>query len=94
VHVAAGGVGQLLTQLAKLRGALVIATVSSREKAEIASHRGADHVVLYRDTDLFSYYTSDRLKVAVDREFPLAQAADAHRYLEGRNTKGKLLLGI
>jgi NADPH2:quinone reductase len=50
--------------------------------------------VLYRDTDLFSYYTSGRLKVAVDREFPLAQAADAHRYLEGRNTKGKLLLGI
>jgi NADPH2:quinone reductase len=94
VHAAAGGVGQLLTQLAKPRGALVIATVGSRVKAEIASHRGADHVVLYRDTDLFSYYTSGRLKVAVDREFPLAQAADAHRYLEGRNTKGKLLLGI
>jgi NADPH2:quinone reductase len=180
VHAAAGGVGQLLTQLAKLRGALVIATVGSREKAEIASRQGADHVVLYRDTDfreqvmgitggagvnvvydavgkdtihqsirslskrglcvnyggasglvaaveplelaeagsvfftrphladyiataeelhgraadLFSYYVSGRLKVAVDREFPLAQAADAHRYLEGRNTKGKLLLGI
>jgi len=180
VHAAAGGVGQLLTQLAKLRGATVIATVGSREKAEIAKSRGADHVILYRDTDfraevmkitggqgvdvvydavgkdtihqsihslkkrgvcvnyggasglvatveplelaeagsvfftrphladyiatadelrgraadLFSHYASGRLRVAIDREFPLAQAAAAHRYLEGRNTKGKLLLRI
>ncbi len=180
VHAAAGGVGQLLTQLAKLCGATVIATVGSREKAEIAKSRGADHVILYRDTDfcaevmkitggqgvdvvydavgkdtihqsihslkrrgvcvnyggasglvatveplelaeagsvfftrphladyiataaelrgraadLFSHYASGRLKVAIDREFPLAHAADAHRYLEGRNTKGKLLLRI
>ena len=180
VHAAAGGVGQLLTQLAKLRGAIVIATVGSKEKAEIAKSRGADHVILYRDTDfreevmkitggqgvdvvydavgkdtihksirslnkrglcvnyggasglvasveplelaeagsvfftrphladyiataeelrgrahdLFAAYSSGKLKVAIDREFPLAQAADAHRYLEGRNTKGKLLLKI
>ncbi len=180
VHAAAGGVGQLLTQLAKLGGAMVIATVGSKEKAEIARSRGADHVILYRDTDfreevmkitggqgvdvvydavgkdtihksirslkkrglcvnyggasglvaaveplelaeagsvfftrphladyiataeelrgraadLFSHYSGGKLTVAIDREFPLAQAADAHRYLEGRNTKGKLLLGI
>ncbi|MGH8600468.1 MAG: zinc-binding dehydrogenase [Burkholderiales bacterium] len=30
----------------------------------------------------------------IDREFPLAQAADAHRYLEARKTRGKLLLKI
>ena len=180
VHAAAGGVGQLLTQLAKLRGATVIATAGSREKAEIARSRGADHVILYRDTDfraevmkitggqgvdvvydavgkdtihqsihslkkrgvcvnyggasglvasveplelaeagsvfftrphladyiatadelrgraadLFAHYASGTLNVAIDREFPLAQAAAAHRYLEGRNTKGKLLLRI
>jgi NADPH2:quinone reductase len=51
VHAAAGGVGQLLIQLAKLRGAKVIATVGSQEKAEIAKARGADHVILYREVD-------------------------------------------
>lgn len=51
VHAGAGGVGQLLIQLAKLRGALVIATAGSADKAEIAKARGADHVVLYRETD-------------------------------------------
>jgi NADPH2:quinone reductase len=51
VHAGAGGVGQLLIQLAKRRGALVIATVGSEEKAVIARERGADHVILYRDAD-------------------------------------------
>ena len=51
VHAGAGGVGQLLIQLAKLRGATVIATVGSEEKAAIARERGADHVILYRDVD-------------------------------------------
>src|SRR6185436_6499668 len=45
VHAAGGGVGQLLTQLAKLRGAMVIATVGTEEKARIARRNGADHVV-------------------------------------------------
>ncbi len=47
VHAAAGGVGQLLVQLAKSRGASVIATVGSAEKAEIARSVGADHVLRY-----------------------------------------------
>ena len=180
VHAAAGGVGQLLTQLAKLRGAMVLATAGNTEKAAIAKACGADHVIGYRDTDfreavmkltggqgvdvvydavgkdtihqsirslkkrglcinyggasglvtsveplelaeagsvfftrphladyiataeelrartadLFAHYSAGRLKVAIDREFPLAHAADAHRYLEGRNSKGKLLLKI
>jgi NADPH2:quinone reductase len=180
VHAAAGGVGQLLTQIAKIVGATVIGTVGSHEKAEIAKARGVDHVVLYRETDfrdavreltggigvdvvydavgkdtiagsirslkrrglcvnyggasglvesieplelaeagsvfftrphladylatpeelraraadLFQWIREGRLTVPVDREFPLAQAADAHRYLEARKTRGKLLLKI
>jgi NADPH2:quinone reductase len=180
VHAAAGGVGQLLTQIAKITGATVIGTVGSHEKAEIAKARGVDHVVLYRETDfrdavreltggigvdvvydavgkdtiagsirslkrrglcvnyggasglvesieplelaeagsvfftrphladylatpeelraraadLFQWIREGRLTVPVDREFPLAQAADAHRYLEARKTRGKLLLKI
>jgi len=51
VHAAAGGVGQLLVQLAKLRGAIVIATVGSREKAELANARGADYTIIYSEED-------------------------------------------
>ena len=51
IHAAAGGVGQLLTQLAKWRGATVIGTVGSPEKAALARSRGADHTILYREED-------------------------------------------
>jgi len=49
IHAAAGGVGLLLTQIAKLRGATVIATVSTPAKAELARWAGADHVIGYDD---------------------------------------------
>ena len=51
IHAGAGGVGQLLIQLAKMRGARVLVTVGNDEKADIARQRGADEVILYRDTD-------------------------------------------
>ncbi len=47
VHAAAGGVGLLLTQLAKLRGGRVIATTSTEEKAALARQAGADDVTGY-----------------------------------------------
>ncbi len=47
VHAAAGGVGLLLTQIAKMLGVRVIGTVSSEEKAALARSAGADHVVRY-----------------------------------------------
>ncbi|HEX2115279.1 MAG TPA: quinone oxidoreductase [Alphaproteobacteria bacterium] len=180
IHAGAGGVGQLVIQLAKLRGARVLATVGSAEKAEIASARGADACILYREkdfreeimrltdgrgvdvvydsvgkdtihrsirslrrrgvcilfggssgqvasieplelaeagsvfftrphladytanaeeirgrtADLFKAYKDGKLKVTIDREIPLAEAAEAHRILEGRGTRGKLLLQV
>lgn len=180
IHAGAGGVGQLLIQMAKMRGATVITTVGTTDKAGIAQALGADHVVHYRDTDfreevmritngrgvdvvydavgkdtiaksirslrkrglcvnyggasglvtaieplelaeagsvfftrphladyiatreeltarahdLFSAWESGRLKVTIDREYPLPQAADAQRHLENRGTRGKLLLRI
>ncbi|MBI4203699.1 MAG: quinone oxidoreductase [Betaproteobacteria bacterium] len=180
VHAGAGGVGQLLIQLAKQRGATVITTAGSAEKAAIARQRGADHVILYRDedfrgavmritggkgvdvvydavgrdtiaksirslkrrglcvnyggasglvesvqplelaeagsvyftrphladyistaeelnaraADLFDAYRAGRLTVTIDREFPLASAAEAHRFIENRDTRGKLLLRV
>ena len=51
VHAAAGGVGQILCQWGKHLGATVIATVSTDEKARIATEAGADHVILYSRED-------------------------------------------
>jgi NADPH:quinone reductase len=47
IHAAAGGVGLLLTQIAKMKGARVIATTSGGEKAELARGAGADDVIGY-----------------------------------------------
>lgn len=47
IHAASGGIGQLLVQLAKRRGATVFATTSSELKADVARKHGADHVMLY-----------------------------------------------
>ncbi|MFD8495347.1 quinone oxidoreductase family protein [Amycolatopsis sp. NPDC059657] len=51
VHAAAGGVGLLLTQLAKAQGARVIGTVSTEEKEKLAREAGADEVIRYDQVD-------------------------------------------
>jgi NADPH:quinone reductase len=51
VHAAAGGVGLLLCQIARLRGAKVIGTVSTEEKAKLAREAGADETILYTKQD-------------------------------------------
>lgn len=51
VHTVAGGLGLLFTQFAKLRGATVIGTTSTAEKAALAKANGADHVILYTKED-------------------------------------------
>jgi len=177
IHAAAGGVGLLLTQMAKRAGAQVIGTVSTEAKAKLSKEAGADHVINYKESDFVAelkritagrgvdvvydsvgkttfdgsleslamrghlvlfgqssgvvppfdptrltkgsysltrpslqHYTATRaellaragdvlgmiasgqLNVRIERRFPLAQAADAHRALTGRGTTGKLLL--
>jgi NADPH2:quinone reductase len=178
VHAAAGGAGQLITQVARLRGASVYGTVGGAAKAAIARAAGAAAVIDYRtqdfeaeikkltngrgvdvvydsvgrDTfekslnclrprgllalfgfssgpvapfdpavlgakgslfltrpglnqyiatrdelvgrasDLFAWLTAGKLKVTIDRVWPLAEAAQAHDALESRRTAGKLLL--
>ena len=178
VHAAAGGVGLLLVQIAKLRGARVIGTVSNAAKEKLAREAGADEVVLYsernfvaevkrvthgagvrvvydsvgrttfddslaclaprgmmvlfgqssgpvppfdpqilnargslfltrpklqnytatraelleRAGEVLGWVRDGRLRDRIWREFPLAQADDAHRALESRATTGKLLL--
>jgi NADPH:quinone reductase len=178
VHAAAGGTGLLLCQMARRRGARVIGTVSTEQKAALARAAGADEIILYTSQDFVAetkrltegagvqviydsvgkttflkgldclarrgmmvlfgqssgpvdpfnpqilnqkgslfltrptllHYVSTRaelleradavlgwvadgmLEVRVEREFPLADAVEAHRALESRRTTGKLLL--
>lgn len=51
IHAGAGGVGLLLTQMAKRIGAHVITTVSTAAKAELSREAGADEVILYSEQD-------------------------------------------
>ncbi len=178
IHAAAGGVGLLLCQMAKMRGARVIATVSTEGKAKLAREAGADDVILYsrqdfeaevkrltdgrgvqvvydgvgqttfdkglnclaprgmmvlfgqssgpvppfdlailnargslfltrpslfhyvaareelveRARDVLGWIRDGKLKLHVETEFALKDAAEAHRALEGRKTTGKVLL--
>jgi NADPH2:quinone reductase len=73
-HAGAGGVGLLLTQLLKERGARVITTVSSGAKAELARTAGADHVLRY---DGFPHHV---------RELTNGQGVDVVYDGVGRNT--------
>ncbi len=57
-----------------------LATYVSREEIE------------WRTKDLFSWIASGKLDLRIDKEYPLAEAAAAHKYLEGRQTHGKILL--
>jgi NADPH2:quinone reductase len=52
LHAAAGGVGLIVSQWAKLLGLTVIGTVSTEAKAEIARAHGCDHVILYGREDV------------------------------------------
>ena len=51
IHAGAGGVGHMAIQLAKIKGARVITTVSSAEKAELVKSFGADEVIIYSETN-------------------------------------------
>ncbi len=172
IHAAAGGVGLLLVQMAKMLGARVIGTVGNEEKAKQAKAAGADEVVIYtkedftakakgmhvvydsvgkstfmqsldclrprgmmvsfgnasgpvadfapliltqkgslfltrpslahytqnheelawRAGDLLGWIAQGKLKLHIYKVYTLAEAAQAHRDLEGRKTTGKLLL--
>ena len=56
-------------------------------------HYTADRAeLLSRVNDLFTWIAAGELKVRIDKTFPLADVAEAHRYLESRQSKGKIIL--
>ena len=67
VHAAAGGVGQLLTQIAKLRGGRVIATASTDEKRALARDAGADEVLVVRGVRRAAREGAERAAAVVRR---------------------------
>jgi NADPH2:quinone reductase len=58
----------------------------------LAHHILTREELLWRAGDVFNWIASGKLKVRIDKTYPLADAAAAHRDLEGRKTAGKLLL--
>jgi NADPH2:quinone reductase len=84
----AGGVGHYAIQFAKARGAVVITTVSSDEKAKLARAAGADHVIDYKRDDVAAAVMDLTDKAGVDAVIEMDLAANAKLYpdlLHGRS---------
>ena len=58
----------------------------------LADHLADRRELLARAGDLFQWMAAGELRVSIDQVFPLSEVSAAHRYLEGRQTKGKVLL--
>jgi NADPH2:quinone reductase len=61
-------------------------------RPSLAHHCLTREELLWRAGDVLSWIASGKLKLRIDKTYPLANAPDAHRDLEGRKTAGKLLL--
>ncbi len=61
-------------------------------RPSLAHHVDERDELLERAEDLFGWIAEGDVEVRVDRSFPLADAPEAHRYMEARKTKGKVLL--
>ncbi len=90
IHAGAGGVGLLLIQLAKMRGARVITTVSTPEKEALARAAGADHVISYENFDVVARDLTDG--IGVDVVFDGVGKATFDRSLNSLRSRGMLVL--
>jgi NADPH2:quinone reductase len=91
VHAAAGGAGQMVVQLAKRRGARVIATVGSEAKAEIAREVGADEVILYNSQDWVAETKRLTEGRGVDVVYDSVGAATFHGSLDCLRPRGMMV---
>ncbi len=92
VHAAAGGVGLLLCQVAKRRGATVIATVSTEAKAALARDAGADHVILYSQEDFVAGVRSATNGQGVHVVYDGVGATTFEKSLDSLRPRGMLVL--
>lgn len=91
VHSAAGGVGGLLCQIARIAGATVIGTVSSASKIEAAKAAGADHVIVYTEQD-FAQSARDITGSGVDVVYDAVGLETYERSMKALRTRGYLIL--
>jgi NADPH2:quinone reductase len=92
VHAAAGGVGHLLVQFAKGRGAKVIATVGSTEKAAFVCSLGADEAILYRDVDFLAAVKQLTASRGVDVVYDSVGAETIERSIKATAHRGLCVL--
>jgi NADPH2:quinone reductase len=92
VHGAAGGVGIACIQFAKARGATVITTVSSEEKAKLARQAGADHVIDYKRENVGARVKGLTDGRGVDAVLELDLAANAKLIPEVLRPKGLIVV--
>jgi NADPH2:quinone reductase len=83
---ASGAVESFDPQILNRKGSLFLTRPS------ISHYMANRHEFQVRTGDIFDWMTSGKLQVRIDQKFPLAEAAEAHRYIEARQTKGKVLL--
>jgi NADPH2:quinone reductase len=83
---ASGPVGPFDLQRLNAGGSLFITRPS------LNHHIATREELMQRTTELFGWIRDGKVKLRVDHQFPLEQAAEAHRQLEGRKTTGKILL--
>lgn len=91
IHAGAGGVGHLLVQMAKMRGATVLAVVSTEEKADLARRMGADHVIRSGDGDFGAAVEAVIGPKALDVVFDGVGAATVERGLELLRPRGMMV---
>ena len=83
---ASGQVPPLDPQILNQKGSLFLTRPS------LGSYVATREELLGRANDLFNWIAAGKLDVRIDQSYPLSDAAAAHTYLEGRQTKGKVLL--
>ena len=92
IHAAAGGVGSLLIQMAKHRGATVIAKVGRKEKEELVRNLGADYVVNYNESN-YDEKTLELLKgERIDISFNPVAGSSYKKDFELLGSGGRLVL--
>jgi NADPH2:quinone reductase len=92
LHAAAGGVGQLLVQFAKAKGARVIGTVGSAAKVAIARERGADEVIRYDEVDDLAAAVREVAPDGVDVVYDSVGKATFDASLASLRPRGMLVL--
>ena len=92
IHAAAGGTGLLLVQLAKLRGARVIAAVSGRGKAPAVERAGADHVIVTGEEDFAAGTRRITRRAGVDVVYDSIGRATFERSIDCLARRGALVL--